>query len=264
MTALVRTLFVAWQDPESRRIFPVARLTRRRSGEYELRYINAVRAAQQRGFAGLPGFEQLEEPHVSAELPAIFRQRPARRHPAASKSAASEPGAGERTGELLDATPITLFVRRPGSDTPERLEAFAPPLRGSDERRWGVFEARGVGRVQQALEVLATLEPHEQLLVRAETDNAYNPNALALQRRDGTPIGYVPDYLANELCAVGGRSHQLQIEVLESRRVTFAPAPVVYRVLCRYSCPPELGRALFTSESYRPLSAAQPSSNSAV
>ncbi|HEU4578970.1 MAG TPA: hypothetical protein VFS67_11985 [Polyangiaceae bacterium] len=259
MTALVRTLFVAWQDPESRRIFPVARLTRRRSGEYELCYINAVRAAQRRGFAGLPGFEQLEETHVSAELPAIFRQRPAQR-----RRVASEPGAPELSGELLDARPITLFVRRPGSDVPERLEAFAPPLRGPDERRWGVFEARGVGRVQQALEVLAALTAHERLLVRAETDNAYNPNALALQRRDGTPIGYVPDYLANELAAVGGRSHQLEIEVLEARRVTFAPAPVVYRVLCRYVCARELGRALFTSESYRPLSAAQPSSSSAV
>jgi hypothetical protein len=265
MTALVRTLFVAWQDPESRRIFPVARLTRRRgSGEYELRYINAVRAAQQRGFAGLPGFEQLEEAHVSAELPAIFRQRPAQRRRVASEPAAGEPGAPELAGELLDATPITLFVRRAGSDTSERLEAFAPPLRGPDGRRWGVFEARGVGRVQQALEVLAGLQPHEQLLVHAEPDNAYNPNALALQRRDGSPIGYVPDYLANELAAVGGRGHQLQIEVLESRRVTFAPAPPVYRVLCRYVCPPELGRALFTSESYRPLSAAQPSSSSAV
>ena len=226
MTPLVRTLFVAWQDPESRRIFPVARLTVRRTGEYELRYINAVRAAEQRGFAGLPGFEQLEEAHVSAELPAIFRQRSTQR-----RRGASEPRAVELSGELLDATPITLFVRRPGSDTPERLEAFAPPLPGAEGRRWGVFEARGVGRVQRELEVLAALEAHERLLVRAETDNPYNPNALALQRRDGTPIGYVPDYLANELAAVGGRSHQLEIEVLESRRVTFAPAPAVYRVL---------------------------------
>ena len=96
-------------------------------------------------------------------------------------------------------------------------------------------------------------------------------------RRDGTPLGYVPDYLANELAAVARRTEQsdlelqrdlerqLELELLESRRVTFAPAPVVYRVLCRYTCAPELGRALFTSESYRPVPAsAQPSSNSAV
>jgi hypothetical protein len=263
MTPLVRTLFVAWQDPESRRIFPVARLTRRRSGEYELRYIGAVRTAQRHGFAGLPGFEQIEALHVSAELPAIFRERPAPRRRVPSEP----PGqtASQLPRELLDATPITLFVRRRAGDAPERLEAFAPPLRAPDGRRWGVFEARGVSRVQESLAVLSALAPGERLSLRGEPDNPYNPHALLMARADGTPLGYVPDYLANELAAVGARPEQLELELLESRRVTFAPAPLVYRVLCRYLCAPELGRALFTSESYRPvLASAQPSSNSAV
>lgn len=262
MTPLVRTLFIAWQDPESRRIFPVARLTRRRSGEYELRYIGAVRAAVQQGFSGLPGFEDLEALHVSAELPAIFQARPAPRRlvPSEPPAAASR----ELSGELLDATPITLFVRRRPGDAAERLEAFAPPLRSPDGRRWGVFEVRGVGRVQQSAEVLASLAQQERLWVRAERDNPYNPHALSITREDGTRLGYVPDYLANELAAVGGRPEQLELVLIEARRVTFAPAPLVYRVLCRYTCPAELGRLLFTSESYRPASAAQPSSSSAV
>lgn len=270
MTPLVRTLFIAWQDPDSRRIFPVARLTRRRSGEYELRYIAAVRAAVQQGFAGLPGFEDLEALHVSAELPEIFRERPAprRRVPSEPLGSSNPPAQGRRaqelSGELLDATPITLFVRRRRGDAPERLEAFAPPLRAPDGRRWGVFEARGVGRVQESAEVLAALAEQERVCLQAERDNPYNPQALLITRRDGTRLGYVPDYLANELAAVGGRPEQLELEVIEARRVTFAPAPPVYRVLCRYTCSAELGRLLFTSESYRPASAAQPSSNSAV
>jgi hypothetical protein len=262
MTPLVRTLFIAWQDPDSRRIFPVARLTRRRSGEYELRYIGAVRAAVQQGFAGLPGFEDLEALHVSAELPAIFRERPLPRRRVPSEPLGSP--ARELSGELLDATPITLFVRRRRGDAPERLEAFAPPLRAADGRRWGVFEARGVGRVQESADVLAALAEQERVCVLAERDNPYNPQALLITRRDGTRLGYVPDYLANELAAVGGRPEQLQLEVIEARRLTFAPAPPVYRVLCRYTCSAELGRLLFTSESYRPASAAQPSSSSAV
>jgi len=206
MTPLVRTLFIAWQNPESRRIFPVARLTLERSGEYELRYIGAVRTAQQHGFSGLPGFEQIDARYVSAELPAIFRERPAPR-----RRVPSEPMGqplSELPRELLDATPVTLFARRRRGDAPERLEAFAPPLRAPDGRRWGVFEARGVGRVQESLEVLAALAPEERLLVRAEPDNPYNPHALLIVRQDGAPLGYVPDYLANELAAVSGRPEQ--------------------------------------------------------
>jgi hypothetical protein len=257
MTPLVRTLFLAWQEPESRRIFPIARLMRLRSGEYELRYIQAVWAARERGFAGLPGFEELEAVHVRPQLPDIFEQRPARRRP-------SEPPAA-LAGELLDAAPITLFVRRERGAQPERLEAFSPPLRADDGRRWGVFEARGVGRVQGSPEVLASLLAHERLLLRAEPTNPYNPHALSIERSDATPLGYVPDYLANELAAVGAGPEQLELELLEARRVTFAPATPAYRVTCRYTCSAELGRALFTSDSYRPVPArAHSSSNSAV
>jgi hypothetical protein len=269
MNPIVRTLFVAWQEPESRRIFPIARLTRRRSGEYELAYIEAVRAAQARGFVGLPGLEDIERVHVSAQLPALFENRSASRgRPRGSSSSYSksnnvEPAA--LSGEALDAAPITVFVRRAPGDAPERLEAFSAPLRDPAGRRWGVFDARGVGRVPGSAEVLQSLQPHERVTLRAEPDNLYNPHALVIVRANQSELGYVPDYLANELARAGGGPEQLELEVLGAQRLTFPPAAPVYRVTCRYSCSAELGRLLFASESYRPVAArAQPSSNSAV
>jgi hypothetical protein len=258
MIPIVRSLFVAWQQPETRRIFPVARLSRRRSGEYELRYIGAVWAAREHGFLGLPGFEDLEAIHVTPSLPELFVQRAPqrRRAPPAGASAA---------GEQLDAAPVALFVRREPGAPPERLEAFAPPLRAADGRRWGVFDARGVGRSPGTEQVAQALVPGERLELRPEPDNPYNPHALRILRADGAAVGYAPDYLANELAAVGGRADQLELTLSDVQRVTFAPAPAVYRVACRYSCPAELGRLLFTSDSYRPVSPrAQPSSSSAV
>jgi HIRAN domain len=259
MTPIVRSLFVAWQEPESRRIFPVARLSRRRSGEYELRYIGAVWAAREHGFLGLPGFEELEDIHVTPGLPELFAQRSAPRR----RSAPADPSV--LAGEQLDAAPITLFVRRQQGGPSERLEAFAPPLRAPDGRRWGVIEARGVGRSPGSAELPPTLVPGEALQLRPEPDNPYNPHALRILRADGSHVGYAPDYFVNELAAVGGRAEQIELSLSEVQRVTFAPAPIVYRVSCRYVCPLELGRALFTSDSYRPVSPrAQPSSNSAV
>jgi len=262
MNPIVRTLFVAWQEPQSRRIFPIARLTRRRSGEYEFAYIEAVRAAQARGFVGLPGLEDIERVHVSAQLPALFENRSARGRQRSSGSSAEPAGL---SGEALDAAPITVFVRRAPGAAPERLEAFSAPLRGPEGRRWGVFDARGVGLVPGSAEVLQGLQPHERVTLRAEPHNAYNPHALLIVRADQSELGYVPDYLANELASAGGRPEQLEVEVLGAQRLTYPPAAPVYRVTCRYSCGAELGRLLFASESYRPVAArAQPSSNSAV
>lgn len=285
MIPIVRSLFVAWQQPESRRIFPVARLTRRRSGEYELRYIGAVWAAREHGFAGLPGFEELEAIHVTPGLPELFLQRPAARGPS---SRGSSSGGQQARGEVpaagargqLDAAPITLFVRRQPGAAPERLEAFAPPLRAPDGRRWGVFDARGVGRSPGSEQVAQLLVPGERLELRPEPDNPYNSHALRIVRASAASdasgaltssavtsshVGYAPDYFANELAAVGGRAEHIELTLQGVQQVTFAPAPVVYRVSCRYVCSAELGRLLFTSDSYRPVPPhAQPSNSSAV
>ena len=64
---------------------------------------------------------------------------------------------------------------------------------------------------------------------------------------------------------MGGDPSQIQVTLSDVQRVTFAPAPIVYRVACRYECPAELGRRMFTSASYLPLPPrAQPSNSSAV
>lgn len=246
MNSAVHVLFVAWQDPESRRIFPVARLLRRVSGLYEFAYVRAVHEAQAHGFVGLPGFEELERVYSSPTLPELFERRASPRFRRSRMATAGGPVA-----EVLDATPISVFVRRPERATAERLEVFAPPLlEPGSERYWGVFEVRGVGRVQGAPEILQGLQAGETLRLRAEPDNAYNPAALLIERADHTPLGYVPDYLANELAAAHAAPADLGVELLEAERVSFPPAPVAYRVSCRYGCGPELGRGLFASDRY--------------
>lgn len=262
MTPALSTLFITWQEAESRRIFPIARLMGLAGGAYELAYIRAVLAAEAQGFQGLPGFEDLKQVYVSAELPQLFDNRlPARgRH-------AAVPDTSELIGEGLDVAPITIFVPMPDGRN-ARLEVFAPPLPVSTGARVGVFLARGVGRITGTEDVALSLKPHEPVTLNAEPDNAYNPRALRLLRADRTPIGYVPDYLANELAVATCPEppspsairpawlspDQLRVEILHAARANFPPAPALYRVLCRYSCAEKLGRKLFYSENYEPLS----------
>jgi HIRAN domain-containing protein len=252
MSAHVSMLFVTWQAPESRRIFPVARVMRLPDGRYEWAYIRAVSEAQEHGFAGLPGHERIDQVSVSPGLPSLLsyrlpprgRQRPTGAAPA---------------NDRFDPAPITLLVPI-GPGTNERLEVFAPPLPASRGKAFGAFVARGVGRIAGSEAALERLEAHAALRLRAEPENPYNPRAVLILHA-GTPIGHVPDYLANELAAALGTgaasgpgvADAVRVEVLSVERIQHAPAAPIYNVLCGYECSAELGSLLFRSARYEPV-----------
>lgn len=253
MSTHVPMLFVTWQAPESRRIFPVARVMRLPDGRYEWAYVQAVSEAREHGFAGLPGHEALDQVSVTPELPALFAHR---LPPRGRRRATGAAPANDR----FDPAPITLLVPS-GPGTNERLEVFSPPLPTSSGKAFGAFVARGIGRIPGSEAAIESLAPRTALGLRAEPDNAYNPRAVLLLHA-GTPIGHVPDYLANELAeALGTRfggtdpATALRVEVLSSERINHAPAAPIYNVLCGYECSADLGARLFRSERYSPLAA---------
>jgi hypothetical protein len=242
-------LFVTWQEPETRRIFPIARLLALSTGRYEFGYIRAVRDARAKGFAGLPGFEDIERVYVSAALPSLFEHRAPARGRQVSPAGESEPA-----NDTLDAAPLTLFVPRDDGKSAERLEVFAPPMPGPTGELWGIFAARGTAHLAGANQAVEALAAHERVLLKAEPQNAYNPRALLITRTDGAPIGHVPDYLANELAAARASLEQVQVRIQRVLRLNFPPATPLYQVLCHYTCAAELGRALFHSDLYQPVS----------
>src|SRR5713226_709922 len=71
----MRTLFVAWRDPDRRKWFPVARL-RSTPGCYEFTYTKgAEQARQEAGFAPLASFPELNTIYVSQHLFPAFSNR---------------------------------------------------------------------------------------------------------------------------------------------------------------------------------------------
>lgn len=253
VTGAVSSLFVTWQEPESRRIYPVARLVRVASGEFEFAYIRAALAAQRQGFSGLPGFEDLAQVYLSSELPALFESHKVsrgRRVPLEGEFGSFV----EPANDALDAAPVTIFVPRTAGTSPERLEAFAPPLPGVAGKYWGAFVIRGVGRVPGSAELVERLAANEALELVPEPDNPYNPRALLVARADGAALGYVPDYFVNELDRIPGAAARLAVHLLAAHRINFPPAQPLYQLTCRYECDAELGRALFRSADYEPLS----------
>jgi hypothetical protein len=67
-------LYLAWRNPDSRRILPIARLLKH-NGEYEFACINAVKQATHLGFQPLLSFPDLDGVYITSELPPLFTNR---------------------------------------------------------------------------------------------------------------------------------------------------------------------------------------------
>jgi hypothetical protein len=237
-------LFVTWQDAESRRIVPIGRLLQRAKG-YEFAYVNAVAEARKLGFEPLLTFPDLNEVYESVDLPPILSNRlmPSGRPEFSAYLA-------ELGLSLEHAEPFSVLSRSGGRRATDRLEVFAPPDK-TEHGYEGLFLMRGVRHVPGSEAALSELAAESRLFVMADFQNEANPHALALRDAAKRLLGYVPDYLANELASADAHPSLMEIRV---ERLNLPPAPVQHRLLCRFCVPDPIGDRLFRGESFRPVS----------
>lgn len=250
MTRSPSMLFLTWQEPESRRIFPIGRLVQLPTGEYEFTYIRAVSDALAVGFDPLLSFPNLDEVYRYGYFPSLFGNRLMRASRTDYPAHVAQLGLDPTNGPL---EPFTVLARSGGRRATDNLEVFAPPT-NLGTRVEGLFLARGVRYVPHAEQALQHCQAGTPLYVLADVQNAVARYALALRTEQTELVGYIPDYLAAEL-------HRLQapVDALEvtAERVNLPPAPIQHRLLCRFTYPADqsTGAALFQSERYRPLPA---------
>src|SRR5688572_25990861 len=71
-----KTLFIAWQDPEKRAIYPVARLLLRgEAPAYEFAYVRGVQDALKSGFVPFPQMEKLDTIYLAHEMFPLLTNR---------------------------------------------------------------------------------------------------------------------------------------------------------------------------------------------
>ncbi len=248
-------LYLTWQDDFSRRIVPIGRLLKIQDG-YEFAYIGAVRRAQALGFEPLLTFPELDTVYQSAKLPPLFSNR------LMSASRQDFPEHLRRMALRVDqAEPFTVLARTGGRRESDKLEVFATP-RVNDAHGEGLFLVRGVRHIPGADAALELLQVDERLYVLADLQNVVNPSALMVRDERMALLGYVPDYLAQELGVHRYPLHELQVRVL---KVNPHPAPVHHRILCKFEYPHDPQRPLFSGPDYEPLcSSARPASATAA
>jgi hypothetical protein len=219
-------LFVNWQDDGSRRIFPVGRLVNLKSDGYEFAYIAAAREAQEFGFAPFQAFPDLAQVYRARDLPAFFNNR------LLQPGRPDYPQYLQELGlESATATPVEILARSGGRRVTDPLEVFAE-LVPSGDRFEAHFFVRGIRHHAGAEEAVAQLHPRDQLRLKHEPTNEFNRNAHLLICHDGRSVGYVPDYLVDDLKQLSESDDSLRVEVV---RVNAAPSPSQQRLLCKLS-----------------------------
>jgi hypothetical protein len=222
-----QTLFVCWQDPDGRGIHPVGRLLLRgRSPRYEFRYIEGVRKALEHGFAPFFAFPELDAVYVDDDLFPFFTDR----HMPRSRKDYMEHVA--RLGLGPEAEPLALLARSGGRSVTDKVELFPPPEYdpASDTHIYHFF-ARGVRHIPGAEERIEALKKGDPLKIRPEPENLHNRKAAMLLDDGNGKVGYVPQYLTEDLDDLLKRA-RVAVEV---ERVNRIPAPVHQRLLCRMS-----------------------------
>jgi hypothetical protein len=219
-------LFVNWQDEKSRRMFPVGRLVTLLTGGYEFSYIAAAREAQQFGFIPFVAFPGLEQVYRAPKLPAFFKNR------------VLQPGRPDYPQHLVElgiksatATPIEILARSGGLRVTDPLEVFAELVAAKDGDRFEThFFVRGIRHYAGAEDAISQLQPGDVLNLRPEPSNAVNSKAHLLACHDGRCVGYVPDYLVDDLSELARQDPSMKVQVVQ---VNPSPSPSQQRLLCK-------------------------------
>ena len=255
MTYVPNVLFLAWRDAKSRRIIPVGRLLRL-PDVFEFAFIGSVKRSQESCFLPLVTFPSLHEVYRSSQLPPLFSNR------LMSTSRSDFADHVNRLALRVDeAEPFTVLARSAGRRETDKLEVFSPPELVGD-KAMGFFLARGVRHIDGAEDAIERLVQQAALHVIADRDNPVTAAALVLENDGAQRLGFVPDYLAQELASNKCPSDLLKVSVAQ---VNPRPAPLHHRLVCRFEYEDPAAHVFFAGSEYQPLSnSATPTSATAA
>jgi len=240
----LKTLFLAWQDPNSRFWFPIGRLTF--DGEtYVFVYIQGVKEAQKKcGFEALTSFPHLNEVYTSIYLFPVFANRLMPR---------SRPDYSTFIQWLNISQdqddPIAILSRSGGQRQTDTLTVFPCPEPDKDGRYYLHFLSHGLRYLpSSAIERINRFEIGEKLWLAHEFQNPYDSQALTLTTEDHHIVGYCPRYLLSEVFKLleNGSFVEMRVE-----RVNPPPTPLQFRLLCNMTAQGD--NIPFSSFEYQPL-----------
>lgn len=243
----MKTLFLAWQDPDSRTWFPVGKLTQE-DGLYHFSYLQgAIVAKEQANFQPLWSFPDLSHCYSSTQLFPLFANRLLRPSRPDYKDFVQWLNIPEQEDD-----PIALLARSGGRRKTDSFEVFPYPERDEQGRYHIHFFAHGLRHFPEEIQqYIQSLQPETPLLVTHDIQNPVDSRALILRTEDLHFVGYCPRYLTQDFFKLVCQFPQ-QVKVTVER-VNRPPTPLQFRLLCSLTTDWSKDFHPFSDPIYQPL-----------
>ncbi len=192
------TLYLAWQDRQSRSWFPVGRLVRHdvEPMEYEFEYIQGAELAQKAAnpfVIPMPGFPEMGKTYRAPDVFPLFRYR------AMNESRPDRPAYLNRLGLNPDDADVLAELAISGgvsvADSFELFPAIEPDPDGRFETR---FILHGLSYTNpDSIHRAGLLKEGERLELSFELSNPATVHAITVKTTDQYILGWLPRYLVD-------------------------------------------------------------------
>lgn len=238
----MKSLFIAWQDPQTRAWHTVGRLTREH-GHYYFAYTRGALASPR--FSYLGRMRDLHKRYVSEELFPLFSNR------LLDDSRPEYPDYVQWLGvDPKETDPMQLLARSGGKRATDELCVYPEPEQNEQGEIELFFFSHGLRYLGEAtLQRINQLRPGDRLQLRPDHDNAHDHYALIVETEEPVALGYCPRYLNQDLRrALDMAAIRLTVEKVNPN------APLQFRLLCKaVITAPVAGFGLFKAEAHEPL-----------
>lgn len=221
-----RRVWLIWQEPDSRRLIKVGQLDERPNGGFTFKYLPSAR--NEEGFVPLAQFPDVDQVYETTGLPAFFANR------VMSPRRENYDDYVSWLGLDAPAEPVEVLVRTGGGRATDTFHVVDDLTIGDAETVTSMFFASGVRHVQGAMDRVSTLVTGQELRIRDEPRNPANERAMLLDAARDVPVGYIPDWLVDDVHAL--RDAGLAVRVLVER--VNLDAPNHLKLLCRLEAEP--------------------------
>jgi len=250
----MKTLFLAWQDPQTREWFPVGKLTYE-DGHYRFVYTKGAEASA--NFIPFGLMRDLTASYKSKELFPLFANRLISKKRPEYRDFVRWLDLGED-----EADPLVLLARTEGVRETDSLTVFPCPERDPEGKYVVHFFSHGIRYLpDEARLKINSLHTGQTLYLMPDPQNRYDGCAIALRTGDpATIVGYCPRYISSDFLEV--LRHDPAAVQVRVKRVNIE-APIQLRLLCTLAAEWPENFKPCSNEYYRELAseAGQPSSS---